>query len=103
MTAARVDMDADAGSFRLRSALLESDAAMARIGTLQLLGERLLSLVKTISGRHLRVTRQVEELEQVRAGEIAVNADRTISHQAHQIVHVSKEDMRFDGARIHMG
>lgn len=103
MTATTVTLQSDAGSFHIKSAMLECTAALARIGTLQLLGERLLSLFKTISGRHLRATRTVAELDQLQAGEVAVNAERLITNQAHHIVHVSTEDMRFDGARIHMG
>ncbi|MFC3226889.1 DUF3540 domain-containing protein [Marinibaculum pumilum] len=103
MKAATADMEAGAGTFRIASVMLESRAALARIGSLQLLGERLLSLVRSVSGRHQRATRTVEELDQLKAGEVAVNAERLITNQAHHIVHVSTEDMRFDGARIHMG
>lgn len=103
MGAETLSVRADAGVFNLQSAVLESEDAVARIGTLRLLGEKLLSLVRVISGQHLRATRKVEEVDQVQAGEVMVSGERLIAHQAHQIVHVSTEDMRFDGARIHMG
>ncbi|MEQ8346269.1 MAG: DUF3540 domain-containing protein [Sneathiellaceae bacterium] len=103
LKAGTLTLRSDAGNFHIGSAMLDCTAALARIGTLQLLGDRLLSLFKTISGKHLRATRTVAELDQLQAGEVAVNAERLITHQAHHILHVSTEDMRFDGARIHMG
>lgn len=103
IAAETLNVRAEAGVFNLDSAMLETEDAIARIGTLRLLGEKLLSLVKVVSGHHLRATRKVEEVDQLQAREVSVNAEELISHQAHQIVHVSTEDMRFDGARIHMG
>lgn len=103
LSAQAMDVRASAGRFRIASAVVDADAVMSRIGSLQMMGERLLSLVKVISGKHARASRQVEELDQVQAGEVAVTADRVITQRAHYIVHNSTEDMRFDGARIHMG
>jgi len=103
LSAETLNVRSDAAILHLDSAVLESDDAVARIGTLRLLGDKLLSLVKVISGQHLRASRKVEETDQVQAGEVTVSAENVITHRAHQIVHVSTEDMRFDGARIHMG
>ncbi len=103
LTTENLSVRAGAAVLNLDSAVLESANAVASIGTLRLLGDKLLSLVKVISGHHQRASRKVAEVDQVQAGEVLVSAENQISHQAHQIVHVSTEDMRFDGARIHMG
>lgn len=103
LAAENLNVRAGAGILNLDSAVLESENAVARIGTLRLLGDKLLSLVRVISGHHDRVSRKVAETDQLQAAEVLVSGERLISHNAHQIVHVSTEDMRFDGARIHMG
>ncbi|MFC3229502.1 DUF3540 domain-containing protein [Marinibaculum pumilum] len=103
LSAETLSVRAEAGLLHLDSAVLESQDAVASIGTLRLIGEKLLSLVKVVSGQHRRATRKVEEVDQVQAGEVVVAGERLITNTAHQIVHVSTEDMRFDGARIHMG
>lgn len=103
LSAETLNVRAEAGIVNLDSVMLESENAVARVGTLRLLGDKLLSLVKIVSGQHLRASRKVEEADQVQAGEVIVSAENVITHRAHQIVHVSTEDMRFDGARIHMG
>lgn len=103
LTAGTLDVAASTGSFRLDSSVVEGQTALVRIGTLQVMGDRLVSLIKAVMGRHLRASRKVEEADELQAGSITMNAENTLKQQGRHILHISTEDMRLDGARIHMG
>jgi hypothetical protein len=98
-----VNINAVKGRFSIHDGLFQGGFLRARIGTIKWLADSVESMVARLTQRVKRLYRTVDEFEQVRAGRVDYLVEKLLSFRSRYTVLSSKEDVKVDGERIHIG
>jgi hypothetical protein len=75
----------------------------AQLGKIKVLATTVESTVKRLTQKIMQSYRTVEDLDQVKAGKIDYNAEKTMSLHGKYSLITAKKDIKIDGKMIHMG
>ena len=91
------------GTLLARTLSLKSDAVHAETGKLKLLATAMDSAVERLSAKFGSVYRRVEELEQVRAGQMHVRVEGNLDLRGENALLTAERLVKVNAAQVHMG
>ena len=99
----KIHLNAVSGRFSLHDLFYQGSFLNARIGRLKLFAQNVDSVMERLNQKVKRLYRTVEEFEQVTAGRVDYLVKKLLSFRSRYTVMTSKEDVKVDGERIHIG
>lgn len=98
-----VNINAVKGRVSLHEGWFQGGFMRVQVGNLKWLADSVEGMVERLTQRVKRLYRTVEEFEQVRAGRVDYLVRKLLSFRSRYTVMTSKEDVKVDGERIHIG
>ena len=98
-----VNINAVKGRVSIHDGLYQGGILRAQVGRIKWLADSVESMVERLTQRVKRLYRTVDEFEQVKAGRVDYLVKKLLSFRSRYTVLTSKEDVKVDGERIHIG
>jgi hypothetical protein len=98
-----LEFNAVKGRVNIQDGTYQGSVLSASVGKIKWLADRVDSMVERLTQRVKRLYRTVDEFEQVRAGRMDYQVEKLLSFSSQYTVMTSKEDVKVDAERIHIG
>ena len=98
-----ININAVKGRISIHDGFFQGGFLRAQIGSIKWLADTVETMAERLTQRVKRIYRTVEEFEQVKAGRMDCLVKKLLSFRSQYTVMTSKEDVKIDGERIHIG
>ena len=103
MVSEQIDMIASEGHISIQQATLSGQQVTSHIGSLQTFAKSIDTVAGRFTQRLKNSFRQIEGVDQTRAGDVLTTIRNLFSLRARQSALLAEKDIKIDAERIHMG